>query len=101
MTSSKDVEKISHFLSRFALGHLLGLLGPADHLLPLWILVSYSLDIIVTKSIEYNDKFVHLQIGSCKCQYSGLWVQIYSGPTHEKNEKMGAITKFACLSKFV
>ena len=35
MTSSKDVEKISHFLSRFALGHLLGPLGPADHPLPL------------------------------------------------------------------
>ena len=29
--SSKDVEKISHFLSQFALGHLLGPLGPADH----------------------------------------------------------------------
>ena len=35
MTSIKDVEKISHFLSRFALGHLLGPLGPADHPLPL------------------------------------------------------------------
>ena len=34
-TSSKDVKKISHFLSRFALGHLLGPLGPADHPLPL------------------------------------------------------------------
>ena len=34
-TSSEDVEKISHFLTRFALGHLLGLLDPADHLLPL------------------------------------------------------------------
>ena len=33
-TSSKDVEKISHFLSWFALGHLLGPLGPADHPLP-------------------------------------------------------------------
>ena len=33
--SSKDVEKISHFLSQFALGHLLGPLGPADHPLPL------------------------------------------------------------------
>ena len=70
-TSSKDVEKISHFFSRFALGHLLGPLGPADHPLPLWILVSYSLDIVVTKSIAYNKKFVHLQIGSCKCQYLG------------------------------
>ena len=29
--SSKDVEKISHFLSWFALGHLLGPLGPTDH----------------------------------------------------------------------
>ena len=29
MTSSNDVAKISH--SRFALGHLLGPLGPADH----------------------------------------------------------------------
>ena len=34
-TSSKHVEKISHFLSWFALGHLLGPLGPADHPLPL------------------------------------------------------------------
>ena len=34
-TSSKDVEKISYFLSQFALGHLLGPLGPADHPLPL------------------------------------------------------------------
>ena len=34
-TSSKDVEKISHFLCRFALGHLLDPLGPADHPLPL------------------------------------------------------------------
>ena len=33
-TSSKDVEKISHFLSWFALGHLLGLLGPAEHPFP-------------------------------------------------------------------
>ena len=35
MTSIKDVEKISHFLSRFALGHLMGPMGPADHPLPL------------------------------------------------------------------
>ena len=35
MTSINDVAKISHFLSRFALGHLLGPLGPADHPLPL------------------------------------------------------------------
>ena len=35
MTSSKDVEKISPFLSRFALGHLLGPMGSADHPLPL------------------------------------------------------------------
>ena len=35
ITSSKDIEKISHFLGRFALGHLLGPLGPADHPLPL------------------------------------------------------------------
>ena len=35
MTSSKDVEKISHFLSQFPLGHLSGPLGPADHPLPL------------------------------------------------------------------
>ena len=34
-TSSKDVEKISRFLSRLALGHLLGPLDPADHPLPL------------------------------------------------------------------
>ena len=34
-TSSEDVEKISHFLSRFALGHLLGPLSAADHPLPL------------------------------------------------------------------
>ena len=34
-TSSEDVEKISHFLSRFALGHLLGPLSPADHPLAL------------------------------------------------------------------
>ena len=34
-TSSKDVEKINHFLSRFASGHLLGPLGPVDHLLTL------------------------------------------------------------------
>ena len=78
MISSKDVEKISHFFSPFALGHLLGPLGPANHPLPLWILplplwilVSYSLDIVVTKGIAYNNKFVHLQIGPCKCQYLG------------------------------
>ena len=35
MTSIKDLEKISHFLSRFVLGHLLGQLRPADHPLPL------------------------------------------------------------------
>ena len=64
---SKDVGKISHFLSQFALGHLLGSLGPADHPFPLWILVSYSLNIVVTKYIAYNKKFVHLQIGSCQC----------------------------------
>ena len=29
------------------------------------------LDIVVTKRIAYNEKFVHLQIGSCKCQYLG------------------------------
>ena len=34
-TSSKNVKKISHFLSCFALGYLLGPLGPADHPLPL------------------------------------------------------------------
>ena len=34
-TSSKNVEKISHFLSRLAFGYLLGPLGPADHPLPL------------------------------------------------------------------
>ena len=34
-TSRKDVEKISHFLSRFALGHLLGPLSAADHPLSL------------------------------------------------------------------
>ena len=34
-TSSKNVEKINHFLSWFALGHLLGPLGPAEHLFPL------------------------------------------------------------------
>ena len=32
-TSSKDVKKISHFLSQFALGHLMGPLGPSGHLL--------------------------------------------------------------------
>ena len=50
-TSSKDVEKISHFLSRLALGHLLSPLGPTDHRLPLEILVSYCLNIFVTKRI--------------------------------------------------
>ena len=70
-TSSKDVEKMSHFLGWFALGHLLDPLRPADHPLPLWILVSYSLDITVTKRIAYNNKFFHLQIGSRKCQYLG------------------------------
>ena len=59
---TKDFEKISHFLSRFALGQLLDSLGLADHPLPLWILVSYSLDITVTKRIVYNDKFFHLQM---------------------------------------
>ena len=34
MTSSKDVEKISHFLSQFALGHFSDSLDPADHPLP-------------------------------------------------------------------
>ena len=63
-TSSKDVEKISHFLSRFALGYLLGPLGQTDHPLLLSILVSYSLDIVVTKRVTYNKKFAHLQIGS-------------------------------------
>ena len=51
MTSSKNVDQISHFLSRFALGHLLGPLDPPDHPLPLKMLVSYSLDIVVTKRI--------------------------------------------------
>ena len=31
MNASKDAEKISHFISRFALVHLLGRLGTADH----------------------------------------------------------------------
>ena len=35
MTSNKDVQKISDFLSQFALGHLLGPLGPTDHPLPI------------------------------------------------------------------
>ena len=70
-TSNEDVEKISHFFSRFASGHLLGFLGPVDHLSPLCILVSYSLDIAVTKRIAYKENFVHLQIGSSKCQYLG------------------------------
>ena len=70
-TSSEDVEKINHFFSHFALGHLLGPLGPADHPLPLWILLSYSLDIVVTKRTVYNKKFIHVQIGSYKCQYLG------------------------------
>ena len=35
MTSYKNVEKTSHFLSTFALGNLLGPKGPADHPLPL------------------------------------------------------------------
>ena len=35
MISSKDVEKINHFLSRFALEHLSGPLDSADHLLSL------------------------------------------------------------------
>ena len=35
MISSKNVEKISPFLSWFALGHLLCPLGSADHPLPL------------------------------------------------------------------
>ena len=34
-TASKDVEKNTHFLRRFALGHLLGPLGSADHPLSL------------------------------------------------------------------
>ena len=52
-TSSKVIEKISNFLSRFALGRLLGPLGPACHPLPLEILEGYSLDIVVTKRIAY------------------------------------------------
>ena len=28
-----------------------------------------DLGIVVTKRIAYNEKFVHLQIGPCKCQY--------------------------------
>ena len=35
MTSNKDVEKISHFLTRFVLDHLLGPLSQADHPLSL------------------------------------------------------------------
>ena len=61
MTSSKDVEEMSHFLSRFVLAHLLDPLGPTDH--SLQILVSYSLDMVVTKRIAFFEKFVHLQIG--------------------------------------
>ena len=34
-TSSKDVKKVSHALSWFLLGYLLGPLGPADHPLAL------------------------------------------------------------------
>ena len=70
-TLSKYVEKIRDFLSLFASGHLLSPLGPADHPLSLWILLSYSLDIVVTKRITCNEKFVHFQIGSYKCQYLG------------------------------
>ena len=34
-------------------------------------LLSYSLDVTVTKHIACNEKFVHLQVGLCKCQYLG------------------------------
>ena len=70
-TLSKDIEKSSHFLSRFALVHLVGPLGAADYPLPSLILISYSLDMVVTKRIAYNKKNFHLQIGSYKCQYLG------------------------------
>ena len=30
--------------------------------------ISYGLDIVVTERITHK-KFIHLQIGSCKCQY--------------------------------
>ena len=51
--------------------HLVGPLGAADYPLPSLILISYSLDMVVTKRIAYNKKNFHLQIGSCKCQYLG------------------------------
>ena len=68
------LRKEAIFLVGLHWGHLPGrfhLLDPAYHPLLLYILVSYSLDKVVTKRIAYNEKFVHLQIGSCKCQYLG------------------------------
>ena len=63
---------MNHFLSRFILEPLLGPLGPADHLLALLIYVRFSLNITATKRVAYNEKFVHLQVGLCRCQ--NLWV---------------------------
>ena len=34
-------------------------------------LVSYSLDVMVSKYVACNEKVAHLQNGSCKCQYLG------------------------------
>ena len=47
-------------------------------------MVSYSLDIVVTKRIACNKKFVHLQIGSCKCQYLGAL-----GPNRQWTHPLG------------
>ena len=38
--------------------------------------MSYNLDVMVTKHTAYNEKFVHLQIGLCKCHYVGVLGQI-------------------------
>ena len=70
-TESNYVEKISHFLFWFALRYLMGPLNPGDYHLSLQILVSYNLDVMVTKNIAYNKKLIHLHVVFCKYQCLG------------------------------
>ena len=56
------LRKKIHVLNWFALGHLMGPLGPADHAFPHQVLMSFNLDTDVTKGIVNHKKFFHLQM---------------------------------------
>ena len=71
-TQSNDVQKLKKFFIQSFLGHLLGLLGPADPYIPLNfgnIQFRTIQFVTATKSIAYNEKSVQLQVALCKCQY--------------------------------